>query len=273
MHENCFYTYAYLREDKTPYYIGKGKGQRAFVKLKNEIPKPKYKDRIIILKNNLTEEEAFKHEIYLIYVLGRKDLGTGILRNRTDGGDGPSGVKRTKEVREKISNALKGRKCPGVSLANRLRPKEEHSCFGKPRSEETKRKLSLKLTGRKATKERAERISKANKGKVRTEEHRRKYSEAKRGVKQNDIHRKNNAVSKCKYIYYLMCPTGETVKTINLTQFSRDNNFPPGSTYRLSTGEYQEYRGWKLSCKVVLTDEEHKKYFAPKSDSIKQDYK
>jgi len=67
MHKNCFY--AYLREDKTPYYIGKGKGQRAFVKLKNEIPKPKYKDRIIILKNNLTEE-AFKHEIYLIYVLG-----------------------------------------------------------------------------------------------------------------------------------------------------------------------------------------------------------
>jgi hypothetical protein len=61
MHENCFYTYAYLREDKTPYYIGKGKGQRAFVKLKNEIPKPKYKDRIIILKNNLTEEERKKY--------------------------------------------------------------------------------------------------------------------------------------------------------------------------------------------------------------------
>ena len=53
MHENCFYTYAYLREDKTPYYIGKGKGRRAFVKQKKEIPRPKNIDRIIILKNTV----------------------------------------------------------------------------------------------------------------------------------------------------------------------------------------------------------------------------
>ena len=80
---NRFYTYAYLREDKTPYYIGKGKNNRAYKKGKGEVYPPKDKSRIIFLKNNLTEEEAFKHEIYMISVFGRKDLGTGILHNKT----------------------------------------------------------------------------------------------------------------------------------------------------------------------------------------------
>jgi len=91
--EMDYYTYAYLREDKTPYYIGKGIGNRAYVSHMRKDDKnllPKDKSKIILLKKNLTEEEAFKHEIYMIAVLGRKDLGTGILHNRTDGGDGGS---------------------------------------------------------------------------------------------------------------------------------------------------------------------------------------
>ena len=84
-----YYTYAYLREDKTPYYIGKGRGRRIYSSWKRLKP-PKDKTRIIFLKQNLTEEEAFKHEIYMIALFGRKDLGTGILRNRTNGGEGTS---------------------------------------------------------------------------------------------------------------------------------------------------------------------------------------
>ena len=38
-----FYTYAYLREDRTPYYIGKGIGSRAYKKYKNAIKPPKDK--------------------------------------------------------------------------------------------------------------------------------------------------------------------------------------------------------------------------------------
>jgi hypothetical protein len=88
-----FYTYAYLREDRTPYYIGKGTGDRIKDK-RRTIKPPKDKSRIILLKQNLTEEEAFRHEKYMIAVFGRKDLGTGILYNRTDGGEGTSNIIR-----------------------------------------------------------------------------------------------------------------------------------------------------------------------------------
>ena len=92
---NNYYTYAYVREDGTPYYIGKGKGKRInnphyrSNKTKIKVPLPPIQRRIL-LKQNLTEEEAFKHEKYMIAVFGRKDLGTGILRNMSDGGSGGS---------------------------------------------------------------------------------------------------------------------------------------------------------------------------------------
>jgi hypothetical protein len=124
-----YYTYAYLREDRTPYYIGKGKGNRAYVnhyrKKRNCISIPKNSDRILILKQNLTEAEAFRHEIYMIAVFGRKDLGTGILHNRTDGGEGASGavvsevtkekhrqngLNQTEEKKKAIGDALRGKK-------------------------------------------------------------------------------------------------------------------------------------------------------------------
>ena len=135
-----YYTYAYLREDRTPYYIGKGKGNRAYRRRKTDIKPPKDKSRIIVLKQNLTEEESFRHEVYMIAVFGRKDLGTGILHNRTNGGEGASGTVVSEETRRKI----------GVSNKNpseETRRKMSEARKGKPSSEETKSKISKSLMG------------------------------------------------------------------------------------------------------------------------------
>jgi hypothetical protein len=105
-----YYTYAYLREDGTPYYIGKGKGNRAYTDKGKPCCKPPIKERIIILKNNLTEENAHKHEIYMINVFGRKDNGTGILRNKTNGGEGKSGWIPSQKTKQKLRKSNLGRK-------------------------------------------------------------------------------------------------------------------------------------------------------------------
>jgi len=104
-----YYTYAYLRKDGTPYYIGKGTGRRAYHKHGVSIPP---KDRIVFLKQNLSEQQAHEHEICMIAMFGRKDIGTGILRNRTDGGEGTSGRKLSEETKQKMSASALGIRCP-----------------------------------------------------------------------------------------------------------------------------------------------------------------
>lgn len=85
-----FYVYLYLREDGSPYYVGKGTGNRAWKRNKFEFINPK-NERIMIVAHRLSEEEAFILEMKLISEYGRKDNETGILRNKTDGGEGVSG--------------------------------------------------------------------------------------------------------------------------------------------------------------------------------------
>jgi hypothetical protein len=103
---NDYYVYLYLREDGTPYYVGKGKNGRAFSKKGRRMKPPSDKSKIVFHSKNLTEDQAFALEKELIAKYGRKDNGTGILRNLTDGGEGMSGHILSDEAKARAIAAL-----------------------------------------------------------------------------------------------------------------------------------------------------------------------
>jgi len=195
---SIFYTYAYLREDRTPYYIGKGKGNRIYKKSKNDIKPPKDKSRVIFLKQDLTEDEAFVHEKYMIFVFGRKDLGNGILLNRTNGGDGASGNIQTEETKQKRSIALTGKSRPQW-----VKEKIGNKNRGKTHNEETRQKISEThkgnnyWVGKKHSEESKKKMRDAKiggtshmKGKPHSEDTKQKISASKKGKSNGCIGRK-----------------------------------------------------------------------------------
>lgn len=103
-----FYSYLWLREDTTPYYAGKGSGRRAFIRHRHVHPPTN--SSLILIFMHASENEAFESEKAFIKWFGRKDVGTGCLRNFTDGGEGKTGRIVNLETRRRMSEAQKGNK-------------------------------------------------------------------------------------------------------------------------------------------------------------------
>ena len=155
-----YYVYEYLRTDNTPYYIGKGRKNRAFTKQGHTVPLPS-KDRIRFVAENLSADDAKNLEIELISKYGRKDIGTGILRNMTNGGEGSPGRIPTEHMIQKLKKSLTGRKDSEQTRENKRKAQT-----GRIHSEETKQKMSESALGKAKSLETIQRIKEARKKQV-----------------------------------------------------------------------------------------------------------
>jgi NUMOD3 motif len=181
-----FYSYLWLREDTTPYYVGKGSGRRAFRGHRHRGLLPPIDLTRILVFPHATEAEAFESERNFIKWFGRKDLGTGCLINHTDGGDQPPSAKGRKR-----SNAFVQQMRERVPTVQTPESKEKNSLahLGRKHTPESKAKQSASIKETLSNPEirnKYKHFGAANHffGRQHTAETRAKISAAKRGVKR-----------------------------------------------------------------------------------------
>ena len=234
-----YYVYAYLRSKDsktakagTPYYIGKGCGSRAFNK--HRVPVPTDRSFIKFLEQNLSEIGALAIERRLIEYWGRKDLNSGILLNRTPGGEeGPNNKGRVMTVE---SNAKRSKALIGKSKSDETRAKMSAAQQGKVVTEETKDKLreKRKLQVMKPVSEETRAKSSATQKGISvpsrgngngplSDRTKKKLSEANKGKKQSEetLQKKREAVERRRALGLKNNPQSEETK-----QKKRQNRKP-----------------------------------------------
>ena len=145
--DKIFYTYIHIRPDTNePFYVGKGKGGRYKTKCgrnqywHNIVNKNNGKFESKILFEGLSEEEALLKEIEVEKEL--KEKGYNLVNLAKTGNSGPVGVSRSKEHKQSLSRATKGRISPNKGKKHGSFPEESKYWKGKNRPEVTKKKQS-----------------------------------------------------------------------------------------------------------------------------------
>lgn len=174
---DIFYVYEHWRPDENVcFYIGKGKGKRAFDLLhrsfhhKNITAKLSLAGLCVDVRfvgTNLSENIAFDLEIERIAFWRAQGV---FLTNRTDGGEGPSGYVQTPEHRQKKTDAVKAhRRTPaGRALLARMTAAAILANTGRSASDATKLKMSKT---RKAMPLTPQQLGIGRKGEKKTPEH------------------------------------------------------------------------------------------------------
>lgn len=158
MNLSDYYVYEHIRKDNNiVFYVGKGRRERAYKSKRNEHHDriaDKYGFIVNIVKDGLTEEEAYKLENELIYdYVFNKGYGIDIeglrkpdsiyqLTNHTLGGDGSYGLVHTEEWRKQHSEDMMGEKNPmyGVNV---------WESYDEKKKQEIKNKISQNTSGNK----------------------------------------------------------------------------------------------------------------------------
>ena len=225
---NRFYVYAYLRSEDSdygkkgsPYYIGKGSGNRIINNRGRVTKLPKDKNMVVYVQEGLTEQQAFDLERYCIALYGRIDLGTGCLRNRTDGGEGTSGVVVSMDTRRKLSEKRRKNKNPN---------------FGKITPEDVKRKMSEAKQGK----------NHPNWGKTRSIETCRKISKTLTGRVHSRESSLKKALARVTYLYELIDQNGEVYITDNLSEFSEQYNLDRRTLVKVIAGTRKSHKNWTI---------------------------
>jgi hypothetical protein len=177
-----YYVYYYLRSKDSiqshgakkgsPYYVGRGTRARAWNK-KHTVKLPTNSNDIIIIADGLTREQADQIEILHIAIHGRLDNGTGILRNRTDGGGGAKGFKHSLEECLRIGERSKNRKASEETRARIGRANTNRVV-----SDETREKHRIASTGRKHSEEAINKMKEKRKLQTVSDETRQKMRES-----------------------------------------------------------------------------------------------
>lgn len=238
-----FYVYVLCRPNGSPFYVGKGQGNR--IDAHESFARNGYKAKRYSIIRKIWREggSVFKQKIYYTddedtaYAIEQAAIaaiGREYLANETDGGDGNHGYRPTDEVKARISKAQTGRK-----LSDRWKANVQAAKIGKPRSEACKAKLRAAFTGRKRTAEEIEKSAIPQRGRPWSEKARQNIVAGIRNSKKVRPH--GEAHHRSKWTDAQVIEVRNLYKSgIGPSQISRQTGIPLGTVRDFCRGSIRK---------------------------------